>query len=115
MEIKTDGVPESEYSEQFLQGMVNRMGVSYYKYGYIKDAYPHDVNALLSMQQRLNKYQQTGNTEFLIDAANFAMIEFLRPSVEGAFFEATDSDQSPGRTTNRGVATDAPNNDRKLW
>lgn len=108
-------VPATEFSVPFLQGMINRMGVSFYKYGPIAKAFPHDISALRSLEQRLEEYRKTGNTEFLVDAANFAMIEFLRPSVEGAHFTPTDSDQSPGRTTVRGKATDAPNGDRRLW
>lgn len=109
------GMPDTEYDTRFLQGMLDRMAVSYHKYGSVVKAYPHDVSALKSLQQRLDKYLETGNTEFLMDAANFCMIEFIRPSVAGAHFAATDSDESPGRTTLRGKVTDAPNGDRKLW
>lgn len=109
------GMPDTEYDTRFLQGMLDRMAVSYHKYGAVAKAYPHDVSALMSLQQRVDKYLETGNTEFLIDVANFAMIEHMRPSVEDAFYAATESDQSPGRTTLRGKVTDAPNGDRKLW
>lgn len=108
-------MPDTEYDVEFLQGMLDRMAVSYHKYGALAKAFPHDVSALASLQQRLERYQATGNTEFLIDAANFCLIEFMRPSVEGAFYEPTDSDQSPGRTSTRGTVTDAPNGSRKLW
>ncbi len=100
---------DSEYSEQFLQGMLNRMAVSFHKYGPVAAAYPDRVNALASLQQRIDAYQATGNTEFLMDVANFAMIEYMHPSVEGAFFQATDSDQSPGRTDQKGKVSDKPN------
>lgn len=109
------GMPDTEYDAAFLQGMLDRMAVSFHKYGAVAKAYPHDVSALKSLEQRLAKYIETGNTEFLIDAANFSMIEFMRPSIPGAFYEPTDSDQSPGRTTTHGKATDAPNGDRRLW
>lgn len=109
------GMPETEYSPDFLQGMLDRMAVSFHKYGPVAKAYPHDLSALKSLQQRLDKYLETGNTEYLIDAANFAMIEFLRPSVKDAYFKATDSDESPGRTTKSGHVTDAPNGDRRTW
>ena len=94
-----------DYSEVFLQGMLNRMVVSHYKYGSASVAYPEKVDALSSLNARLDKYRRTGNTEFLIDAANFAMIEFMHPSVPGASFVATDSDQSPGRVTYDGEPT----------
>lgn len=89
--------PLTEFSSQFIQGMIDRMGISFAKYGKVKDAYPLKVHALDSMNLRIKKYRETGNTEFLIDAANFCMIEFMHPLVENAYFAATDSDQSPGR------------------
>ena len=104
-----DKLPKDQYSDFFLEGMKNRMMMSYYKYGDIKDAYPNKINALKSLLQRLEKYDTTGNTEFLIDAANFAMIEFMLPSHPKAHFKATDSEESPGRVFASGIALDLPN------
>lgn len=125
------GVPDSEYSETFLQGMVNRMGMSFFKYGLAADAYPSRINAIDSLLLRLRAYmgverleaafervrctpdrrhrREAGNTEYLMDAANFAMIEFMHPSIEGATFEATDSDGSTGRVTAGGSVSVDPN------
>lgn len=89
--------PGSEVSEPFIQGMRDRMATSYFKYGAVRDAYPHKVNALESLRMRLDLYAETGNTEALIDAANFAMIEFMCPSHKRAHFTPTDSGKSPGR------------------
>ncbi len=115
--------PETEVSETFLQGMAARMAMSWFKYGNVADAYPSKVNAIESLFLRLVRYmgvdrfreaaesvlskmelaenephrRASGNTEYLIDAGNFAMIEFMRPRVEGAFFEPTDASGSPGR------------------
>lgn len=44
----------------------------------------------------INKYQQTGNTEYLCDAANYLMFEFMYPQKEGAYFRATSSSESAG-------------------
>lgn len=93
----TPGVPETENSLLFHQGMVNRMGVSYFKYGKVALGFPECVDAIASLHDRLVKYAATGNAEWLIDAANFAMIEFMHPRHPRAHFEATDSDESPGR------------------
>jgi hypothetical protein len=98
-------VLRTQVSEQFLKGMVARMEMSYFKYGDVREGFPHKIDALASLSQRLEKYRDTGNTEFLMDAANFAMIEFMLPRHPKAFFEATDSDQSPGRTTTYGTVT----------
>lgn len=38
-----------------------------------------------------------GNTEYLVDAANFLMIEFMHPAHLVAHFKATDNTGSPGR------------------
>ena len=92
-----DGAPTSEFCTQFLQGMLDRMAVSYAKYGLVADAYPHKVDAIRSLQARLDKYAQTGNTEYLMDAGNFAMIEFMKPKHEDAYYEPTDVKGSPGR------------------
>lgn len=94
---KIAGEPDSEYSMSFLQGMVNRMIVSFHKYGKVKDAYPEKVDAIASLKVRLAKYEQDGNTEWLMDVANFAMIEFMHPRHGLAHFRSTDSDESPGR------------------
>lgn len=90
-------VPASEFSEQFTKGMRDRMAVSYFKYGKVADAYPHKVNAIESLHKRLDRYLETGNTEWLMDVANFAMIEFMHPAHPEAHFRATDSNESPGR------------------
>ena len=103
MSSETDKILSTEFSEDFVQGMKDRMIVSFYKYGAIKDGFPDKVNAITSLTDRLRKYAQTGNTEFLIDAANFAMIEFMHPAHPNAFFEGTDADQSPGRRSSRGT------------
>jgi len=101
--------PFSENSAEFHQGMVSRMDVSYAKYGAVADAYPHKVDAIESLRKRLDRYTETGNTEWLMDAANFAMIEFMRPRHPNAHFAATDSGASPGRVWNSGTETAAAN------
>lgn len=90
-------VPNTEFSERFAQGMADRMATSYFKYGAVAEGYPHRVDAIASLKQRLERYEQTGNTEYLMDVANFAMIEFMHPKHAGAHFKAEDSSKSPGR------------------
>lgn len=104
-----DALLDTQVSDQFLRGMIARMEMSFFKYGDIRDAYPKRINAIESLRQRLDKYAETGNTEYLIDAANFAMIEFMLPSRPDAFFAATDSDQSPGRVDRFGNASAVSN------
>lgn len=99
-DIKLTGpqdVPLTEFSRPFVQGMLDRMGMSFYKYGYVKDAYPKRVDAIATLRARLDAYERTGNTEFLMDVGNFAMIEFMHPRHPQAHYEPTDSKASPGR------------------
>lgn len=72
--------PASEFSPQFVARMQRSMGVSFHKYGAVKDAYPHKVNAVKSLRHRLQLYEETGNADYLVDVANFAMIEFMCPA-----------------------------------
>lgn len=108
IELRNSG-PDTEVSTQFLQGMVDRMMVSFAKYGAIADGYPEKVDALANLARRLEMYAKTGNTEYLMDVANFAMIEFMRPHRSDAFFQATDSNGSPGRVACDGHTTRAKN------
>lgn len=97
-----DDATKDEKVPQFLQGMMNRMGVSYHKYGDFHENFPHRANGIDQLLQRLALYQSTGNTEWLIDMANYCMIEFCCPSHPDAHFRPTDSDESPGRVNNDG-------------
>jgi len=100
LQLRTIPAAADEFSKDFLQGMLDRMAMSFYKYGKVADAYPRLVNALNSMQLRLGDYKKTGNRDALIDAANFLMIEFMHPAHRSAHFRATDSHESPGRVWN---------------
>lgn len=101
--VKTIDQLMFQISEKFIQGMVDRMFTSYYKYGDIKNNFPHNRDALESLMLRLKKYQETGNTEWLMDVANYAMIEFMLPKHPNAHFKATDSTESPGVVRNDGT------------
>lgn len=85
-----------DFSEDFIQKMKNRMVVSHYKYGWVRDTYPEIGDAIASLKERLELYEKTGNLEHLIDIGNFAMIEYIAPRHPDAHFETQDSDKSPG-------------------
>lgn len=57
----------TEYSERFDEIRKNMMIVSYYKYGPLKDNYGtyKCMNAIENLKIRLQKYLDTGNTEYL--------------------------------------------------
>lgn len=93
----TQYVPELEYSDRFDELRRNRVRASFYKYGSAKDNFNRRlVDALKTHDLCISKYEQTGNTEYLLDAANYLMFEYMYPQKAGAHFEATDSDGSAG-------------------
>ena len=87
----------AEYSDQFDELRQNRCETSFYKYGTAKDNFGEKlVNAIESHDMCIKKYLKTGNTEYLCDAANYLMFEFMYPQKDGAYFKATDSGESAG-------------------
>lgn len=87
----------AEYSDKFDELRQNRVAISFHKYGTAKDNFGMKlVNALESHDLCIKKYLETGNTEYLCDAANYLMFEFMYPQQAGAFFKATDSSESAG-------------------
>lgn len=92
---KIGDILKTEFSSTFVEGMQNRMIVSFHKYGFVKDA-AGKTDFIKSLQKRLDKYAEDGNTEWLMDVGNFAMIEFMFPAHPKAHFRATDSHESPG-------------------
>lgn len=89
----TKDILTTEYSERFDNIRKDMMIMSFYKYGSLKDNYQKYkcMDAIGNIEKRLQKYKETGNTEFLADIANFAMIEFMYPSIEGAKYVPTDN------------------------
>lgn len=88
----------TEYSTKFDEIRKNMIAVSHFKYGWVKDTYEvyKTADAMKSLEMRIRKYAETGNTEYLADIANFAMIEYMYPQHPRAFYKATDSNESPG-------------------
>ena len=107
---------KQENSVKFHNLMQSAMMVSFYKYGALKHGYPEKLNAIKSLLLRLdlyligdkNKEIEPGNVEYLVDVANFAMIEFMHPLLPHAFFKATDSNGSPGRVVRNEEIWDKP-------
>jgi hypothetical protein len=83
-----------DFSQDFVNKMRARVATSYYKYGPWAKNRPF-VDCLANVQTRIKIYQDTGNTEGLVDAANFLMLEFELPKHPNAHFRATDSKEAP--------------------
>lgn len=86
-----------DYNERFDELRRNRVEVSSHKYGSAKKNFGSgNVQALPTVQLCIDKYNETGNTEYLCDAANYLMFEFTYPQHPKAHFKATNDTESAG-------------------
>ena len=88
--MSIEQILKTEYSEEFDQLRKNRMVVSFHKYGPAKENYPLLVDAIENAKIRIQKFEETGNLEYLVDAGNFLMLEYKYPRHQNAHFEAKD-------------------------
>jgi hypothetical protein len=70
--------------------MRNRLVMGAFRYGLLKEGSGGNYDSISSAIQRLKLYQQTGNQEYLVDAANLCLVEFKCGSHENAHFKAID-------------------------
>lgn len=85
-----------EYSEQFDKERKYRVEVSYHKYGPARKNFGGGrVDAIKTAELCLEAFKKDGNTEHLIDAANYLMFRFMYP-YPGESFRPTDSKESVG-------------------
>lgn len=116
----TDELLKTQYSERFDEIRKKMMVTSYYKFGDLKQNYKTvaGLQAIPSLKAKLEEYELTGNTEFLADVANFAMIEFMYPQKDGAKYSPTDG-FNQGRRTTVGISVneikDIKNGNRDRW
>lgn len=91
-----EDILKTEYSESFDKERKLRMEMSYYKYGPARDNYNSGrVDAIASAELCLNAFKKDGNTEHLVDAANYLMLRYMYP-YPGESFRPTDSNGSVG-------------------
>lgn len=86
---------ETQWSNKFEKLMRNRlvMGALRYPNGitignYIPKSSNYDLVG--SIEVRLNLYKETGNSEYLVDIANYAMLEFVNESHPDFHFKSID-------------------------
>jgi hypothetical protein len=91
IKTKTDLSPieivDQEMDWDFLTEMAYGMMMGYFRYGRASDS---NIDNLSEIKKRVSLYEETGNQEYLRDAANFAMQERKRPSIKGTYFKAID-------------------------
>ena len=85
-----------DYSLEFDKLRQNRVEVSAHKYGPARKNFGEGrVDALKTAELCLDAFKKDGNTEHLVDAANYLMFRFMYP-MPGEEFRATGSSESVG-------------------
>jgi hypothetical protein len=84
-----DEIKKQSFNDRFNFLMNNRMIMGMFRYGprLAKKLHPYYIN---SAKRRIEIYMETGNTESLIDAANFLRMEFETPLHPEAHFQSID-------------------------
>lgn len=94
--MSIEEVLKKEYCNDFDVKRKNAVVTSFYKYGPSRDNFKKGmVDAIGSLKKNLKKFEETGNTEYLVDVANYAMFRFMYPQGNESY-RPTDSDQSAG-------------------
>ena len=78
---------KSEWSSTFERLMRNRLIIGRYRYGRLDRDGDQNYDRVGNAIERLRMYQKTKNAEYLVDAANLCMVEFVNGDHH---FEAVD-------------------------
>lgn len=91
-----NSVLNNEYSVEFDNRRKNAVEVSFYKYGPARENFGSGrVDAIKTLELCLEAFKKDGNTEHLIDIANYAMFRYMYP-LPGESYKPTDSNGSVG-------------------
>lgn len=87
---------KTEYSEKFDDIRRKLVLQSFFKYGKASQNFKGGyVDAIGSLKKCIAKFEETGNLEYLADAANYCMFRYMFPQ-RTEYFKHTDSDGSAG-------------------
>ncbi len=81
---------ETEWCPEFEMHMRNRLVMGAFRYGRFDNDDKWRFSLIGGLQEKLMAYQQTGNTEYLVDLANYALLEFVRPAHPKAHWHGDD-------------------------
>lgn len=92
VKLDINELAKSQMSEEFIKLMTNRMVLGTFRYGKWQDNKKNNVkiDRISSIRKRLDIFEETGNSEYLVDIANLAMIEFEISDHPNLHFAAID-------------------------
>lgn len=87
--LTLEEIKETQSCPEFERLRENRMVMGFFRYGSIKKNV-NKYDNIGSAIKRLQKYQESGNAEHLVDAANLCMIEFSQRNHGNFHFHGQD-------------------------
>lgn len=84
-------IHKDQCEDGFCTLMDNRLVMGHLRYGSSSKKRPQ-FYYIKRLQTEITHYLQSGNTEYLVNAANYARLEFKKPSHSKAHFHAVDRD-----------------------
>lgn len=81
---------KTEWCSEFEEHMRDRLVMGAFRYGKIGAPGKPEWDRVGDIPERLKKYVETGNTEFLVDIANMALLEFVEGRHPNKHFRAID-------------------------
>lgn len=91
--LSYEDVLKTEYFSDVDEKRKRAMVMSFHKYGPVRENYPHNVDAIKTLEERLALFKSTGNIEFLYDVMNQAMIEVKYPRHPKAHYAPKDNEK----------------------
>ncbi len=88
--LKLEELRRTEWSPEFEQLMRNRLIMGAWRYHRLHDRRRPAYDCVGSIIKRLARYQETGNTEHLVDCANLCLVEFVAGRHPNKHFSASD-------------------------
>lgn len=85
-----DKLSDTEWSPKFEKYMRNRLIMGAFRYGHLHDPKKPQFDRIVSARKRLELYEKTGNTEYLVDVANMCLLEFEEGTHPSKHFKSMD-------------------------
>jgi len=94
--ISISDLCKTQWCDEFEGLMRNRMIIGGMRYGLLGQQ-KAKYNQIASIKRRLAKYEETGNTEHLVDIANLCMVEYVDGVHPNKHFNPSDDGEHTPR------------------
>lgn len=85
---------QTEWSPEFEQLQRNRLVLGCFRHGLLAEPGKPQFDRVKAIVDRAESYQRSGNTEWLVDIANLALLEFVEGTHPNKHFRALDTEQT---------------------